>query len=663
MRADGVLGDEQALRDLLGAEVLVEEEQDLHLPGRERRGDVVGDAGAAAVAGPHLLHQAARDRAGERRLAVGDAFEERGDPLRRLRLQEVAGGAAADRTEQIRLGAGGREDDDLAFGRGLAQARQRLEAVHSGHGQVEQDEIGPEPSGRIDRLHPVRGLADHVEAVRAEQRGQRLAGQRVVVDDENACRHVPLIGTDPSADKRNMQKRLSEYENWLWGEILLAALLGALLALFLSYPALRTRYDLPQLRLVLQTTMALAGLLVALLAAVRFSVEGRRLDLLLASGFFVISLSSAVFAIGPQLGRGHVKPAEAWAALLGAILGQALIAAAPIVKGRSKYRDWAIANAVAAAGLALFVAWSLLQAAGTDLPALNSPTEGPQPFYLTATLALLAFLFLVSVVGWSERFRRRGDDLASWLALGFTLMLFASLHFVFQPLLASSYVSYGDFLRMLAYGLMLVGAWRAIRFAEFGRAVAEERARVAGDIHDGLAQYLFAVSTHASMLEAGAPLEEVLPRLKVAAELAQQEARYAILALSAAGGTAPFDAALTRYVEILTSDGALEVELDIDRSIQLAPDEQIEIFRIVQEGLANVRKHANATRAEVVIGQRPFGERYVAIHDDGEGFDGSETPAGQGLKSMRARAESIEGGFSLTSVPGRGTALEVVLRT
>ena len=174
-----------------------------------------------------------------------------------------------------------------------------------------------------------------------------------------------------------MQKRRSEYENWLWGEILLAALLGALLALFLSYPALRTRYDLPQLRLVLQTTMALAGLLVALLAAVRFSVEGRRLDLLLASGFFVISLSSAVFAIGPQLGRGHVKPAEAWAALLGAILGQALIAAAPIVKGRSKYRDWAIANAVAAAGLALFVAWSLLQAAGTDLPALNSPTRGP----------------------------------------------------------------------------------------------------------------------------------------------------------------------------------------------------------------------------------------------------------------------------------------------
>ena len=208
---------------------------------------------------------------------------------------------------------------------------------------------------------------------------------------------------------------------------------------------------------------------------------------------------------------------------------------------------------------------------------------------------------------------RRGDDLARWLALGFTLMLFAALHLVFQPLLASTYVSQSDFLRMLAFIVILVGAWRAIQFAEFGRAVAEERARVAREIHDGLAQYLFAVSTHASMLENGAPIAETMPRLKEAALLAQQEARFAILALSSASGTAPFDAALRRYVDVLTADGKLEVELEVDDAIRLAPDEQIEIFRIVQEGLANVRKHANATRAEVTIGQRPFGERFVNI--------------------------------------------------
>src|SRR5262249_36059513 len=334
---------------------------------------------------------------------------------------------------------------------------------------------------------------------------------------------------------------------------------------------------------------------------------------------------------------------------------------APFSRGRSKYRDWSILNAVGMAAIMLFVAWSLLRAAGAALPTLDPPNGEPQPFYLTGALALQALVTLIAVVGWGARFVRRGDDLARWLALGFTLMLFAALHLVFQPLLASSLVTQGDFLRMLAFVVFLVGAWRAIQHAEFGRAVAEERARVAREIHDGLAQYLFAVSTHASMLENGTPLEESVPRLKEAAVLAQQEARFAILALSSASGTAPFDAALTRYVEFLTADGALEVELDVDRSIRLAPDEQIEIFRIVQEGLANVRKHANATRAEVTIGERPFGERFVSITDDGAGFDGEEAPAGQGLKNMRARAATIEGAFSLRSTPGRGTALEVVL--
>ncbi len=475
---------------------------------------------------------------------------------------------------------------------------------------------------------------------------------------------MPLIGTNPSADKREVAKDgRTVNQSWLWGEILLAGLLGASLALFLAYPNLRTHYDLPELRLVLQTTMALAGLLVAVLAAARYSVEGRRVDLLLASGFFVTSLSSAVFAIGPRFSGRELHAAEAWSALIGAILGQALIAIAPFSRGRSKYREWSIANAVAAAGITLFVAWSLLRALGAALPTLSPSTGQPQPFYLTGALALQAFVALVAVVGWGARFMRRGDDLARWLALGFTLMLFAALHLVFQPLLASTYVSQSDFLRMLAYIVILVGAWRAIQFAEFGRAVAEERARVAREIHDGLAQYLFAVSTHASMLENGTPIAEAMPRLKEAALLAQQEARFAILALSSASGTAPFDAALRRYVDVLTADGKLDVELEVDEAIRLAPDEQIEIFRIVQEGLANVRKHANATRAEVTIGQRPFGERFVNITDDGDGFAGADDAAGQGLKNMRARAESIEGGLTLRSTPGRGTALEVVLRT
>jgi signal transduction histidine kinase len=219
----------------------------------------------------------------------------------------------------------------------------------------------------------------------------------------------------------------------------------------------------------------------------------------------------------------------------------------------------------------------------------------------------------------------------------------------------------GDFLRLLAYVVLLLGVWRAISEAEFGRAVGEERARVAREIHDGLAQYLFALSTTVSMLEHGASLEQSLPRLKEASESAQREARFAVLALSSASGTAPFDAALARYVDFLSSDSELDVELEIDARVNLAPDEQIEIFRIVQEGLANARKHAGAHRAWVSIEQRGS-RRFVRLRDDGVGFDGAHTPAGQGLRNMKLRAESIDGGFSLRSTPGRGTSIEVELR-
>jgi signal transduction histidine kinase len=275
---------------------------------------------------------------------------------------------------------------------------------------------------------------------------------------------------------------------------------------------------------------------------------------------------------------------------------------------------------------------------------------------LIVAFALQALLSLIALVGFGLRFRNYGDDLYRWLALAATLALFAELHYVFTPLVSSSFISQGDFLRLISYGILMAGVWRAIRFAEFGRAVAEERARVAREIHDGLAQYLFTVSTHASMLEG-----ETAARIREAAAAAQQEARFAILALSSASGTAPFDAALRRYVEFLTADGELEVELDVDPTLTLAPDEQIEVFRIVQEGLANVRKHAGAKRAEVVIGPRGT-ERVVLVRDDGAGFEGATDPAGQGLKNLRDRAAAIGGAFSLRSSPGQGTRLEVILR-
>lgn len=661
VRADRVLGDEETLRDLVGAVMLVEQKQHLELAGRKSRGDAVRHARAAAAAA-HLVEQPARDRSGEGRVALDDALEKLGDSLRRLGLEQVAGCSATNGGEQVLFGAGSREDDDLAVGCDLAEPGQCGEAVEAGHEEIEQDEVGLRLGCGDDRLLSVGRDPGELEAVRTQQRRERLAGEGMVVDDENACGHAFLIGSNRSADKTHMKRQRTELQAWLWGEVVLAGLLAASLALLLTHPALRTQYDRPQLLLVLETTMALAGVLVALLAGARFSVTGLRTDLLLAAGFLIWSLSTVAFAIIPALNSGSLAPADAWAALAGGIAGQGLIAVAPFVGGRSGVRDRALRDTVLAAAVALAAAWLLLRAHGGALPALTAQPGVAAPPGLDSALAVQAFLNLLAVIGWGRRLARTGDDLAKWLALGFTLQLFAALHLVFTPPRGASYVAAGEYMRLLAFALMLVGAWRAIRFAELGRAVAEERARVAREIHDGLAQYLFAVSTHAQMLEAGAPVDEVGPQLKEAAALAQQEARFAILALSSASGTAPFDIALHRYVEFLTADGELAVDLEIDPAIRLAPDEQIEIFRIVQEGLGNVRRHANATRAEVVIGRRSSGERFVVIEDDGEGFPPESPTAGQGLRNMRARASSIDGGFSVRSTPGLGTELELLLR-
>jgi signal transduction histidine kinase len=451
------------------------------------------------------------------------------------------------------------------------------------------------------------------------------------------------------------------FEGFLWGQVLLFGLLGATLALFLAYPTLRHPYSLPELKLVLATTFMLAGGLVALLSATRFAVEGRRFDLFLCTGFFVTSAAWLAFSVIPSVAKAETHRTELWAAIIGRMLGWALIAAAPFAGGRIQHRKFVLSNAILASIGCLIIVWGMSRSLGLTLPNLNPAVDPTVPSSLTGVLAAQSLLNLLAVIGFANRFRQKGEDLDRWLALGATLMLFSSLHFLFTPLINAGDVSQGDWLRLLAYGVLLVGVWRAIRGSEFGRAVAEERARVAREIHDGLAQYLFAISTHASMLENGADLAKTLPALKEAALAAQQEARYAILALSSASGRAPFDAALRRYVDFLTADGSLEVELEIDSTITLGPDEQIELFRIVQEGLANSRKHAGAQHAWVQIGERA-GERFVALRDDGAGFDATEGGAGQGLRNMRERAASIGGALTLSSSPGAGTALEVLLR-
>lgn len=452
-------------------------------------------------------------------------------------------------------------------------------------------------------------------------------------------------------------RRSQTYRSWLLGEVLLVCLLASGTALFAASDSLKSAYELHDARLAFDTAVAVVATFVCVLASVRFLVEGRTLDLLLAAGFWSIALGTVAFGLVPVLGGGALAPAAAWQLVGARLLGAGLIAIAPYVDGRMAGRRRSLISV--GVGVA-----ALLVVAATAMNTPEGRLLGPdlvEGTYVRVAALLLTTLWFVALVGFALRYRRYGRDLDSWMCLAATLAVFADLHLVLTPVVSSDLVLQGDFLRVVAYGVLLVGVWRAIGEAEFGRAVADERARVARDIHDGLAQYLFAISTQVSMLEGGAPLEQVLPRLKRAATSAQQEARFAVLALSSAGGSARFDSSLRRYVEVLTADGVLEVELDVDPQVRLAPDEQIEVFRIVQEGLGNARRHAGATHVEVSISQRA-GRRIVTVSDDGVGFDETAVLEGQGVANMRSRAEAIDGALTLRSHPGRGTAIEVVLR-
>lgn len=454
-----------------------------------------------------------------------------------------------------------------------------------------------------------------------------------------------------------MKTRPSErYRSWLIGELVLVVLLG-LGTVLLAVTDRLDGYALQHARISLDTAVAVVASIVAILTAIRFLVEGRGMDLLLAAGFLAIGVGAFAFAVVPVLSGSDLGPVEGWAAIGASVFGTALIAVAPFVTLRIGRRRRALVATATLVVVTLSGIWLDARILQLDL----SGPDGIRSPAVVGAYGLLTILSLVAVIGFGLRYRRHGRDLDSWLTLALTLVVFADLHYVLAPAQSSDYVLQSDLLRLLAFAVLLVGVWRAIGQAEFGRAVAEERARVARDIHDGLAQYLFALSTQISMLESGAELEKILPRLKFAATAAQQEAQFAVLALSAAAGSASFDSALRRYIDFLAADGALDVDVQIDSGITLAPDEEIEVFRIVQEGLANARKHADAHRAQVSIVQRGD-RRIVRVSDNGSGFESEDGGAGQGLKNMRSRAASIEGIFSLRSSPGKGTAIEVVLR-
>ena len=200
-------------------------------------------------------------------------------------------------------------------------------------------------------------------------------------------------------------------------------------------------------------------------------------------------------------------------------------------------------------------------------------------------------------------------------------------------------------------------------------AVMHERNRLARELHDAVTQTLFSASLIAEMLprvwqrhpgEAQASLEEL--RLLTRGALA--EMRTLLLELRPATLTeARLDKILRHLTEAMTSRTRVPVELTVDGDCPLPPEVQIALYRIAQEALNNIAKHARASQAVVELRcQRDRVE--LGISDDGRGFDPSSiSPEHLGLGIMRERARAIGAELEIKSELGSGTRVAVTWQT
>jgi len=219
--------------------------------------------------------------------------------------------------------------------------------------------------------------------------------------------------------------------------------------------------------------------------------------------------------------------------------------------------------------------------------------------------------------------------------------------------------------------LLSIAVERARLFARSARLGAvEERNRLAREIHDTLAQSLTATTLQLesadALLDAGSSPEKAREPLLRALSLTQsnvEEARRSVLDLRAA----PLEGrSLSRALRVLVERWEAETGTAaryraINGGRPLPPRVEVALYRICQEALTNVARHAEAGRADVQLVATP-GQIRLVVEDDGRGFDVSNMPEDRhGLVGMNERAKMLGGRLEIRSNPGAGTRIEAMV--
>ncbi len=203
------------------------------------------------------------------------------------------------------------------------------------------------------------------------------------------------------------------------------------------------------------------------------------------------------------------------------------------------------------------------------------------------------------------------------------------------------------------------------------KTMLEERNRLAREIHDGLAQTIGYLKLQMAQMQIYLDhgekdrLQEALKKSYQAVSAAYQEARYAIDGLRATPGDDLLNDWLRQIVDDFRTNfaGELSVSLEFGEISARIPSEvQVQLIRIVQEALSNIRKHAQARNIWIGISMADQ-VLNLEIRDDGQGFQLDEItgPSRHGLEGMRERADLIGATLQVISLAGQGTKVVVRL--
>lgn len=245
----------------------------------------------------------------------------------------------------------------------------------------------------------------------------------------------------------------------------------------------------------------------------------------------------------------------------------------------------------------------------------------------------------------------------------------AAISFAFATALGlwiTSIADYGDErARLLAE---LTAAHAEVETLSRARGAADERERLAREVHDTVAQTLAGLVIIAErsgrQLDEGDPdaAAQSIATVEMLARDALGEARALVARTAAVPADAAFEQSVTRLVERFRAEGRPEIVLDLAASeAALTRDTEVVLLRCLQEALANVRKHAGAESVRVTVAVDAGGAALLEVRDDGRGFDPDLPRTGFGLDGMTERAALAGGEFEVSSTGDAGTTVRLRL--